>query len=175
MTKVAIPEDYRTLHLPADATAEEARRAYHRMKALYAQGSLATYSLFEENQRGEILDRIERAYMRISQDLRTEPAAPPDVLPVGGLHQLSILGPDERIGPCLRQRRETLGFTIREIAEKTRIRSTYLEYIENESFQNLPAPVYLRGFVIEFARVLGLSEPEKIAAIFVRQALGGKE
>ena len=175
MTRVATPEDYRLLDLPEDTTADEARRAYHRMKALYAQGALATYSLIEDDQRGEILNRIEKAYMRISQDVRTESTASPAVLPVDRLDQPAAPAPDERIGPYLRKRREALGYTIREIAQKTRIRSTYLELIESEGFQHLPAPVYLRGFILEYARVLDLPEPEKISGVFLSQARDEEE
>lgn len=175
MTKVSTPEDYSVLDLSEDATADEAKRAYHRKKALYAQGALATYSLVENDQRGEIVDRIERAYMRISQDLRTDSTDGPAVLPMHGLDQPFAPGPDERIGPYLRQRREFLGFTIQDIAKRTRIRSTYLEQIEGELFQELPAPVYLRGFILQFASVLGLPEPEKIAGAFLEQARDEEE
>ena len=175
MTKVSTPEDYRVLDLSEDATADEAKRAYHRKKALYAQGALATYSLVENDQRGEIIDRIERAYMRISQDLRPEPADGPAVLPMHGLDKPFPPGPGERIGPYLRQRREFLGFTVQEIAKRTRIRSTYLEQIEKELFQELPAAVYLRGFILQFAGILGLPEPERIAAAFLEQARGEEE
>jgi flagellar biosynthesis protein FlhG len=174
VTKVATPEDYTVLGLSEDTSPEEAKRAYHRMKALYAQGALATYSLLENDQRGEILDRIERAYMRVSQDLRAESADGPPVLPMHGLEEPVPPGPDEGVGPYLMQRREFLGFTIKEIAQRTRIRSTYIEHIESESYQDLPAPVYLRGFILQYAHILGLPEPEKLAEAFLAQA-GKKE
>ena len=53
------------------------------------------------------------------------------------------------------------------MAARTRIRTTYLEHIENERLADLPAPVYLRGFVLEFARVLGLPNPESTAAAYL--------
>ena len=175
MKKKATQEDYKVLNLPNDATADEARKAYHRMKALYAESSLATYSLMEDEQRSEILHRIEKAYMHISQDLRTEPTVPTTPMLLEDLDQPVPPGFDERIGPYLRQRRETLGYTIKIVAQKTRIRSTYLENIENERFKDLPAPVYLRGFVLEYARLLGLPKPQEITRLFLQQACGGEE
>ena len=73
-----------------------------------------------------------------------------------------------RVKPCCK-RRENLGYTLKDIAERTRVRTGYLESIEAENFKNLPAPVYIRGFIFEFARVLGIPEPQKISEAFLRQ------
>lgn len=175
MTKAATSEDFHALDLSEDASLEEARRAYHRMKALYSDGSLATYNLIESDQRKEILDRIERAYMRISRDLRDE--SPECYPPSGPQEAEQPVSPaaGERIGPFLRKRREILGCTLRDIADRTRIRTTYLEDIEGENFRNLPAPVYTRGFILEFARTLRIPEPEKISEAFLRQMNSGKK
>lgn len=169
MNRKATSEDYRVLNLNESATADEAKRAYHRMKALYSESSLATYSLMENEQRSEILHRIEMAYMHISQDLRSQSGETAPTLPFEDLDHPAAPGADERIGPYLRQRRESLGFTINDIARRTRVRTAYLEYIENEQFKELPAPVYLRGFVLDYIRLLDLPEPEKIARRFLDQ------
>ena len=42
-------KDYKTLGLEKNATEEEVAKAYERMKALYSQSSLATYSLLTDN------------------------------------------------------------------------------------------------------------------------------
>jgi len=175
VTKTATSEDFHVLDLPEDATSEEARRAYHRMKALYAEGALATYNLIENDQRQEILDRIERAYMRISHDLRDDspecypPAQSPEA------EQPLSPGAGEGIGPFLRKRRESLGYTLKDIADRTRVRTAYLESIEAENFKNLPAPVYVRGFIFEFSRVLGIPEPQKISDAFLSQMNSAKK
>ena len=59
-------------------------------------------------------------------------------------------------GPLLRQVRESLGIELREIAERTKIGMAYLQAIEDERFAKLPAAVYVRGFLQEYARLLGL-------------------
>ncbi len=167
MNQESLSKDYKLLNLDENATAKEARLAYHRMKALYAEGSLATYSLITAEQRDEMLDDIERAYMRISREIDSHlptpesPVSPEDAAPPGPPE------PHENIGAYLKRRREDLGLTLRDVAAKTRVRTTYLEYIENQRLADLPAPVYLRGFVLEFARVLGLPDPESITAAYL--------
>lgn len=162
-----LSKEYKLLDLDENATASEARRAYHRMKALYADGSLATYSLMTAQQRDEMLNSIERAYMRISRELESQ--APTPGSPVS-LEEATPPGPPEpgeKIGAYLKRRREDLGLTLRDVAAKTKVRTTYLEHIENERLSDLPAPVYLRGFVLGYARVLGLPDPESITAAFL--------
>ncbi|HWU87372.1 MAG TPA: helix-turn-helix domain-containing protein, partial [Kofleriaceae bacterium] len=62
----------------------------------------------------------------------------------------------EYTGPLLRQIREAVGVELREIAERSKIGMAYLQAIEGELFHKLPAPVYVRGFLAEYARALGL-------------------
>ena len=62
----------------------------------------------------------------------------------------------EYSGPLLRQIREAVGVELREIAEKSKIGMAYLQALEGEVFTKLPAPVYVRGFLAEYARELGL-------------------
>jgi flagellar biosynthesis protein FlhG len=67
------------------------------------------------------------------------------------------LGPrTEYSGAMLRQIREALGVELREIAERSKIGMGYLVALEAEAFAKLPAPVYVRGFLAEYARMLGL-------------------
>ena len=65
-------------------------------------------------------------------------------------------------GAYLRRCRETLGFTLDEMTERTRIR--VLDHIENERFDQLPPEVYLRGYLLEYARELGVAEVAQLAA-----------
>ena len=167
MSQGALSKDYKLLNLDENATSKEARLAYHRMKALYAEGSLATYSLITAEQRDEMLDDIERAYMRISREIDSRlPTSESSISPA------DATPPDppelsENIGAYLKRRREDLDLTLRDVAARTKVRTTYLEYIENQQLSDLPAPVYLRGFVLEFARVLGLPDPESITAAYL--------
>lgn len=62
----------------------------------------------------------------------------------------------EFTGPLLRQIREAVGVELREIAERSKIGMAYLQALEAELWAKLPAPVYVRGFLAEYARALGL-------------------
>jgi flagellar biosynthesis protein FlhG len=64
-------------------------------------------------------------------------------------------------GPLLRQIREAVGIELREIAERSKIGMAYLQALEGEVFAKLPAPVYVRGFLVEYARALGL-DPDRV-------------
>jgi flagellar biosynthesis protein FlhG len=53
------------------------------------------------------------------------------------------------------------------VAHRTKIGSTRLDQIEKEMFDRLPAAVYLRGFVLEYAKALGISQPQEVAAVYL--------
>jgi cytoskeletal protein RodZ len=59
-------------------------------------------------------------------------------------------------GAALRRFRESKGISLREISLRSKVGVRFLEYIEQERHPLLPAAVYLRGFLQEYARVLGL-------------------
>jgi cytoskeletal protein RodZ len=59
-------------------------------------------------------------------------------------------------GPALRRARLRRGIELDQISNVTKVRSSYLEYIERDEFEKLPASVYIRGFVHAYARAIGL-------------------
>ncbi len=59
-------------------------------------------------------------------------------------------------GSLLRRLRESTGASLDEVAEITKVGKRHLIAIETNDFAALPAAVYTRGFVAEYARVLGL-------------------
>lgn len=71
-------------------------------------------------------------------------------------------------GPLLRQIREAVGVELREIAERSKIGMAYLNALEGEVFAKLPAAVYVRGFLAEYARALGL-DPERVKQSYLRR------
>jgi len=60
------------------------------------------------------------------------------------------------LGDSFRTARESQGLTLSEAAERTHIRSVYLEAIEAEDWKAIGPPVYVRGFLRSYARFLGL-------------------
>jgi flagellar biosynthesis protein FlhG len=71
-------------------------------------------------------------------------------------------------GPLLRQIREAVGVELREIAERSKIGMAYLQALEGETFAKLPAPVYVRGFLAEYARALGL-DAERVKQTYLER------
>lgn len=60
-------------------------------------------------------------------------------------------------GEELKRARELRGISLKEIADSTKISKRFLEAIERNDLNALPAPVFTRGFVREYARYLGLN------------------
>ncbi|HAF48914.1 MAG TPA: hypothetical protein DCL08_06700 [Anaerolineaceae bacterium] len=60
-------------------------------------------------------------------------------------------------GQKLKQIRESLGISLEEIAQKTRIRMNYLEAIEVDDDESLPSRVHKRGFLRLYAAELGIN------------------
>jgi cytoskeletal protein RodZ len=63
------------------------------------------------------------------------------------------------IGTTLRDARTRQGLDFPELEERTKIRPKYLRALEDERFDILPAPTYVRGFLRSYAEALGL-EPQ---------------
>ena len=65
-------------------------------------------------------------------------------------------------GEELRREREIRGISLKEIADATKISKRFLEAIERNDHRTLPAPVFTRGFVREYARYLGLNAEDMV-------------
>lgn len=64
------------------------------------------------------------------------------------------------IGERLRNAREARGLTLTAAEALTRIRSVYLQALEEEQFDRLPGPAYRRGYLRTYAFALGLPAGE---------------
>jgi len=173
---------YEVFEIPMNATRQQIDQAYELAKKTYGDNSLATYSLFDSEERKEIIRKIHLAYETLSDEDRrrrydqdvlnlsvpekpapsaAEPvrAAAMAVTPVSPKSNAETVEPIEiesLTGLQLRQIRERRGIPLQEIASKTRINITYFEFLERNQFRSLPPPVYLRSYVIQYARLLGL-------------------
>ncbi len=182
MKPISDQDHSEVLEISHDASAEEIERAYRLARATYADESLAGYSVFGEGEAAAVRQRIETAYRVLSNDESRQvfaasssaapvPAATPPVLPAArGLDELEAS--DEETsdfdGPKLRWSRMRRGIEIEEIAGVTKINPTYLRLLEEEEFRDLPAPVYVRGFVTAFARCVGLDPARFVPAYMQR-------
>lgn len=66
------------------------------------------------------------------------------------------------VGAILKSARETKGISLEEVANATSIRLRYLAAIENESFDEVPGEVYVKGFIRNYATYVGLNGPELV-------------
>ena len=71
-------------------------------------------------------------------------------------------------GDFLREVREYKNVDILRMSEMTKVSKTYLKYIEDEAITKLPATVYVRGFVYQYAKCLKLN-PEMVAASYLNR------
>jgi len=69
-------------------------------------------------------------------------------------------------GSSLRRARLRAGVELKEISDITKVSITNLKNIEDEEFKDLPASVYIRGFVMAYANTLGL-DAEKVATDYM--------
>ena len=204
-------DHYEVLEVAHDASADEVERAYHVARSAYAEGSLATYSVFGERDTEALRHRIELAWRTLSDpasrhaydvSLAGEAAggeapaldhdplldsvarrlvakerplpprlpstaravAPPDVAPIADAELEEAGG--ECDGARLRHARVRRGLDLDQIAAITKINPMYLRSIEDDAIEQLPAPVYVRGFVKAYARCVGL-EPSSAASAYM--------
>lgn len=82
----------------------------------------------------------------------------------------NMLENDRNPGAHLASIREQKGYTIEYVANKLHLRARIIELIENNEFHLLPEPVFVKGYLRAYAKLLGTS-PEPYLAIFNKQYL----
>ncbi len=180
---------YEILEVTADATLEEIERSYALAQSTYQDEALGGHSMFSEGEAEAIRDRVEAAYRVLSnEDARrayddaltveravvaadpvpeVETAPPENPAPMEEFEELDEEA-DDFDGPRLRRSRLRRGMEIEQIATVTKINPTYLRFIEEERFGDLPAPVYVRGFVSAYASCVGL-DSRRVSASYMKR------
>jgi flagellar biosynthesis protein FlhG len=186
---------YEVLELEPAAADEEIRRAYRRLRETYSPESLVVSGLYTQDKLAELHRRFEEAYdvlmdstRRRAYDVASFPdGVPAPVQEVGSRKMTPAPGipvvdepprpqrPEPEIGPhtpitgpLLKQLREARGIDIHEISHKTKIGVGHLRAIEDERFDLLPAVVYVRGFLQEYAKALRLDVAHVLATLLER-------
>ena len=170
---------YEVLEVEPGASEEEIRRAYRRVREMYGRESMVVPSLFSPERLAVVQQRIEDAHdalldpgRRRELDLELFPdgiprraSAPPGLAAAAKVDEpasrperpeLTIDAGTEVTGDLLRRLREARGVELSDIAQRTKISVAHFRAIEDEHWERMPALVYLRGFLIEYARVLRL-------------------
>jgi curved DNA-binding protein CbpA len=179
------PSPWELLGLRPGASQEQVRRAYERLSVSLAPGSLALYSLAEIEEQRALQRQLRAAYVVLMRTFGLEVVAPAETASPGasdGAEPQAASGTiaaaaaaagepaathpsAEFSGASLRKAREGLGLTLAEVSQRTRIRPQQLESIEAENFDKLPERVFVRGFVMTYARELQL-DPEHVWASY---------
>ena len=73
-------------------------------------------------------------------------------------------GASDALGERFRAAREARGLSLSDVADQIRIRSVYLAAIEEENWNAIGVPVYVRGFLRTYARFLGIDPEEAVGA-----------
>ena len=184
---------YEILEVSPDATDREIQQAYERLKETFQDGSVAVYSLFSDKEMKKIQDAIEEAYRVLmderlrkdynqahlssldlkwpkSEKLPEAPESPMEKKTYLPFSEISIdVGDGPYEGKMLKQIREKMGIDLKTISLETRISLKILELIEEEAFDQLPAQVYLKGFLKGYAQCLGL-DPKRVIEDYLHSA-----
>jgi flagellar biosynthesis protein FlhG len=182
---IAGDSHYDLLEVAPTASFEDIRRANRRVRDIYGPESVVMSGLYEPAGLEAVHRRFDLAYTtlmdaskRKEYDLALFPDGVPLPLPVAeptptAAPAIPVVAPPspvpserppmplltprtEYTGALLQQIREAHGIDLREISERTKIGMAYLHAIESEDLRRLPAIVYVRGFLSEYAKILGL-------------------
>jgi len=85
--------------------------------------------------------------------------------PVADLH---LENQEEWTGALLRKIRELRDVPMERLIEVTRVRRSYLAAIEQDQFDKLPAPVFVRGFLMQIARELKIPSQQLVSSYLGR-------
>lgn len=167
---------YEVLGLDPGAAPQRVEKAYRFSLEMYGDAALATYSLLDPQEIRQARVRIQEAYQVLSDPMRRReydvgqgfadhgepllPFAPGTSLATpsssSAIPSAPRVLPEPVTGASLRKFREERGISLRTIATTSKVGVRFLEYIEADRHSDLPAPVYLRGFLQEYARAVGL-------------------
>ena len=89
--------------------------------------------------------------------------------PEQGAGAILLSEPEQGVGAILRSAREARGLSVQDAAQQLRLMNRQIVAMENEDFASLGQPVFARGFVRNYARMLGLD------AAAILRAMGGAQ
>ncbi len=167
---MSLPPDilaaYATLEVDPGTPEDQVRRAYKRLVHLFDPEGPVVYGLYTRDEAAALVARIEAAWRTLDGarrrplDADGSPSGPPSTVltPViaDPLTALEIAPDAPLTGVTIGRVRKLLGIRLEDIAERTKIGMFTLRSIEREAFGDLPAKVYLKGFLKQIAQMLRL-------------------
>ena len=72
------------------------------------------------------------------------------------------------IGNKLKKARKSRGLSLEDIKNKSKIKKSYLEALENDNFEKLPGEVYTKVYIRGYAKIVGI-DPKKILSEYENQ------
>jgi len=168
----SIVEAYNLLDVEPDAEPEEIEAAFEHMKRLYGSGPKdISIQLLEgewsEEERTTLLERINRAYERIVEYLKTRDADELDETLAEVVLEKDEASP-EYTGQELRRIREEKGIGLHDIYQQTELPYKLFAHIEQEKYSKLPEAGLLRWYVSVYAKILGL-DAKKVADDYMKR------
>ena len=181
MSEDSLQASFDFFGLSDDASIDEVEKSFRELRNLYSEGSLATYSLLDDADRQEKLAALRKAYDRILQsyshtpDSEVDPERGAGPFPAESLKVNIDADLQQMPGLFLQQSRKALGLSLQDVATRTKVRASILQDIEEQRFDFLPAPVYLRGFLREFARMVNVPDADALIDAFMARYKNDKE
>jgi len=186
---------YEVLETEPGVSDEEIRRAYRTVKDNYASGSSVIAGLYDDHELAALHARINAAHdtlfapdrrrlydlalpeADLARAVRAAAAVTRPAVGTGGSAGAAaedrpdaseaVIDPAAEVtGAFLKKVREIRGLELNDIAQRTKISERYLRALEDEQFADMPAAVYVRGYVTEYARALRLN-PQRAAESYL--------
>lgn len=153
---------YDILGISEDSSPEEIQEAYRKAKTLFSQDRPLFLKTFNEKEAQRLNQLIEKAFISLSSNLdfmeKNEHVSGTRFSTYKKNQEM-----EERIektesfdGSFLREIRVYKNISLNQIWEVTKINMLHLTSIENNDFERLPDPVFVRGYVKKIAEILEL-------------------
>src|SRR6476620_8587037 len=86
-------------------------------------------------------------------------------MPAGGKLMQAETTKSEHFGRFLQKGRQARNLSIIDLSRATKIKESVLEHLESAKLDKLPGQVYVRGFVLAYAREVGLDANEALSRL----------
>ena len=171
---------YEILEVQPRASQADIETAYLKAKQTYSLNNQNLYNVFSEQEASAWLQLIEEAYSIIGKPKNRElynqelhlnlqssesiqvpkgyGETPLSVYPIDSQMEDLIEKQDLFDGLFLKKIRMYKQVDLQEFSRKTCIAVRHLYAIENNNFPVLPAPVFVRGYIIQYCKILDLNE-----------------